>query len=66
MRMNLKLLRIKKCLTQEEVSAALGYKEAYYGHVERGSQRGSAVFWNRLQNFFGLTELEIKELKKND
>lgn len=66
MRTNLKVFRIKLVLSQQEMSAKLGYERAYYGHVERGFQNGSAAFWERMQSAFGLTEEQVQELKAND
>lgn len=65
-RTKLKIFRIKQKLTQHQMSAKLGYEHAYYGHVERGYQVGSAAFWERLQNAFGLTDGELQELKERD
>lgn len=64
--MKLKLFRIAKNLSQQEMAATLGYERAYYGHVERGLQKGSAEFWARLQAAFGLADIAIEELKKID
>ena len=66
MRTKLKVFRIMKKMNQHKMAAKLGYKRAYYGHIERGYQDGSAEFWNRLQKAFGLTDDEVQELKKND
>lgn len=66
MRTNLKIFRIKQKLTQHQMSAKLGYEHAYFGHVERGHQDGSADFWERLQKTFGLTDNELQELKERD
>lgn len=48
------------------MAAKLGYERAYYGHVERGLQKGSAEFWARLQTAFGLADVVVEELKKID
>lgn len=66
MRTNLKVFRIRQLLSQHEMSEKLGYKHAYYGHVERGLQNGSAAFWERMQSAFGLTDEQIQELKQVD
>ena len=66
MRTNLKVFRIKQTMSQQEMSAKLGYERAYFGHVERGLQNGSAAFWERMQSAFGLTDEQIQELKELD
>ena len=66
MRTKLKIFRIARKLNQQEIAAKLGYERAYYGHVERGAQKGSAAFWERLQTAFGLTADEVKELQAVD
>jgi transcriptional regulator with XRE-family HTH domain len=66
MRTQLKIFRIMQKLNQQQIAAKLGYERAYYGHVERGLQKGSDEFWARLQAAFGLTDVVIEELKKID
>lgn len=66
MRTKLKIFRITRKLNQHQMAAKLGYERAYYGHIERGYQDGSAAFWERLQNAFGLTDDELRELKEVD
>jgi transcriptional regulator with XRE-family HTH domain len=66
MRTKLKIFRIAHKLNQHQLAAKLGYERAYYGHIERGYQDGSAAFWERLQKAFGLTDDELQELKTID
>lgn len=66
MRTKLKVFRILRKLSQHKMAAMLGYERAYYGHIERGFQDGSAAFWERLQKAFGLTDKEVQELKERD
>ncbi len=66
MRTRLKVFRVQQHKSQQEIAAVLGYERAYYGHVERGLQKGSAEFWSRLQAAFGLTDGKVKELQKID
>jgi transcriptional regulator with XRE-family HTH domain len=66
MRTKLKIFRISRRLNQRQMAARLGYARAYYGHVERGFQDGSAAFWERLQSAFRLTDDEVQELKTID
>ncbi|MBO5841460.1 MAG: helix-turn-helix domain-containing protein [Clostridia bacterium] len=64
MRTKLKIFRITRKFNQHQMAASIGYERAYYGHVERGYQGGSAAFWKRLQQAFGLTDNEVQELKE--
>lgn len=66
MRTQLKVFRVLQNQSQSQMAAKLGYERAYYGHIERGLQKGSAEFWARLQAAFGLADVVIEELKKND
>jgi len=66
MRTKLKVFRIKQKLSQHKMAARVGYERAYYGHIERGYQEGSATFWARLQKAFGLTDNEVQELRELD
>ena len=66
MRTKLKIFRVQQRKSQEQMAAMLGYKHAYYGHVERGAQKGSAAFWARLQAAFQLTDDKVKELQEID
>ena len=66
MRTKMKIFRIKRKLNQQQIAAVLGYERAYYGHIERGFQEGSAEFWERLQNAYALTDDELQELKELD
>lgn len=66
MRTKLKLFRIKLKMNQQQLAEKVGYERAYYGHIERGFQEGSAAFWERLQKAFGLTDDELQELKEID
>lgn len=66
MRTKLKIFRITHKLNQHQMAAKLGYERAYYGHIERGYQEGSAAFWERLQKAFALTDDELQELKEID
>lgn len=66
MRTKLKIFRITRKLNQHQMASKLGYERAYYGHIERGCQGGSAAFWERLQKAFSLTDDELQELKQVD
>lgn len=64
-RKNLKLLRIKNDLTQEELAKALNISLSSYNLIENGERNGSIDFWNSLQEFFKLTGEEIWNLQNN-
>lgn len=66
MRIQLKVFRVLQNKSQSQMAAKLGYERAYYGHVERGLQKGSAEFWARLQAAFELSDNVLEELKRND
>ena len=66
MRTRLKIFRVKLKLNQQQMAAKLGYERAYYGHIERGYQAGSAEFWARLQAAYRLTDNNVKELQEID
>lgn len=66
MRLKLKLFRVARKLNQQALAKLLGYKRAYYGHVERGVRNGSPDFWARMQFTFMLTNKEVEELKEID
>lgn len=66
MRTKLKVFRVLHNMSQQQMAAKLGYERAYYGHIERGAQKGSAEFWARLQAAFGLADNTIEELKAID
>ena len=66
MRMKLKVFRVMRGLSQQEMAARVGYERAYYGHIERGYMDGSAAFWDKLQKAFRLTDDDVKGLQEID
>lgn len=64
MRLNLKILRIKKGMSQDEFAKKLGVSRGCYGAIERGFRNGNKRFWGNLQVNFDLTEDDLKELQK--
>ena len=64
--MKLKVFRVMRGLSQQEMAARVGYERAYYGHIERGFMDGSAAFWDKLQNAFRLTDDDVKGLQEID
>lgn len=66
MRTNLKLFRVAKKLSQDEIAKALNCSRATYSAIENGSRRGNMSFWNRLQERFAIPSSEMWELMKVD
>lgn len=57
---NLKILRVKYDLTQEEMAAKCGVTRTAYNLIERGKSKGSGRFWLSVQKQFpneNITEL---------
>lgn len=57
---NLKILRVKYDLTQEEMAAKCGITRVAYSLIERGKSKGSGRFWLEVQKQFpneNITEL---------
>ena len=66
MRINLKLLRVKHNLTQEQMAEETGITRCTYAAVENGALRGSETFWNTVQSRFGVPGSEMWELMRNE
>lgn len=66
LRKNLKLFRVEKELSQEQLAAEIGCDRAYYGHIERGIRDGSNLFWSSLQNRFNLSNEKLERLQHNE
>lgn len=64
MRTNLKLFRVKRGLTQEEISDLIGCARATYSMIETGKREGRRSFWNALQKAFNVADDEMWELMK--
>ena len=63
-RHNLKLLRVKHNLTQQQLADLLGVSVSTYNLIEAGKRRGSQEFWQKLQQQFKLEGGEVWELQK--
>ena len=55
-RHNLKVLRVKHNLTQQQLAVQLGVSVATYNLVENGTRRGSQDFWLKLQQLMNLED----------
>lgn len=65
MRTNLKVLRVKHQLTQQQLAEKLGVSYATYNLVEQGKRKGSTEFWQRIQALFNLSDAEMWQLYAN-
>lgn len=66
MRTALKLFRVKKGLTQDEMAVRLKYSRNQYQRIENGVQSVSLKFLVALCDAFGMSLDEAKELTKSD
>jgi DNA-binding XRE family transcriptional regulator len=64
MRIQLKLLRVARGMTQEQFAKALGYNRTYYNAVENGKHAGSLKFWKRVQEFCNVPDEEFANIMK--
>lgn len=65
-RMNLKLFRIRKKLTQEEFAKVLGYSRNHYARIESGTNEAPLKLLVALSEKYGMTLDEARELVKSD
>ena len=63
-RMNLKLFRVEKGLTQSEMAAAIGCARPTYSLIEEGTRGGRFEFWNSIQQTFDVPSEKMFELMK--
>ena len=54
MRMNLKLFRTAKNLSQTEMAKKMGVSYVTYSRIELGKRDGDLKFWNKLKETFAL------------
>lgn len=66
MRKNLKMLRVKHDLTQEEMAEKIGCDRGTYASIENGSRDGRLAFWQELQQAFEIPESDMWELIRNE
>ncbi len=65
-RTELKLFRIKKKLSQEQIAEKLGYSRGQYARFESGDADMTLRFLQALETAFGLSYEEAKALTKRD
>ena len=63
-RMNLKLFRVEKGLTQSEIAAAIGCARPTYSLIEEGARGGRFEFWDAIQKTFDIPSEKMFELMK--
>ena len=66
MRMNLKIFRVKKNMSHEEIAQRIGFSRAAYSAIEAGKREGRQAFWESLQKAFDIPDAEMWALKKNE
>lgn len=65
-RMNLKLFRVGKNLSQAEMADALGVPRQTYAMVERGQRRGSDEMWAKLKITFDVPDADMWALMQKE
>lgn len=66
MRTNLKVLRVKNSLTQDDMAKKIGCSRVSYSNIERGIRQGSTNVWNSIQQVFNIKDEDMWELMKNE
>lgn len=66
MRLNLKVFRVSKNMTQGEFADRVGVDRATYSNIELGKRSGKTEFWNNLQKEFDVPDSEMYGLMKID
>ena len=66
MRNELKVLRVKHQLTQQQLADKLGVSVVTYNLIEQGKRQGSKDFWAKLQQLFSLADGELWQLFINN
>jgi DNA-binding XRE family transcriptional regulator len=65
-RTNLKVFRVSKNMTQDEMSKDIGYCRTTFCEIESGKREGRASFWKAIKNAYDLDDDTLNVLKKND
>lgn len=66
MRTNLKIFRVGKHLTQEQIAKILGVTRNCYASIESGKRNTKQAFWDNLQLKFNVPDAEMWQLTVND
>lgn len=62
MRTDLKVLRVKNNLTQQEMADKLDVSLTTYSFIENGKQSGKVEFWKKVKEAFNLTADELVKM----
>lgn len=62
-RRELKILRVKHDLTQQQLADELGINVGTYNLIENGKSNGSRKIWLKLQELFNLGDAEVWKLQ---
>ncbi|NLC25587.1 MAG: helix-turn-helix domain-containing protein [Fastidiosipila sp.] len=65
-RTNLKVLRVRNSLSQQEMAERLNCTRATYAAIEVGQRDGSKRFWTSVQDKFMIPDCEMWGLMKVD
>ncbi|QHJ73637.2 Cro/CI family transcriptional regulator [Butyrivibrio virus Arian] len=60
----LKVFRVSRNMTQDDIAGATGVSRSTYALIEEGARGGRAKFWEALQNAFDLPDGEMYGLMK--
>lgn len=66
MRVNLKIQRIKRLMSQGEAADAIGIDRTTYSNLERGEIQGSFSTWKKVQKAFNISDDEMWEVMQNE
>lgn len=65
-RTELKIRRIAKKMTQQQVAEKMGVSVATYSFIESGKRSGSIENWAKIRELLGLTEEEAWRLMQGE
>lgn len=65
-RTNLKVFRIRRGLSQEQIAKKIGCIRATYSAIENGKRSGRATFWNSFQKAFDVSDSHMWELMQDE
>ena len=65
MRQNLKTVRRRAGLTQQQVADRLGITLRYYKDIESGVKLGAIDLWDMLEDLFGIHQRELRRDTKD-
>lgn len=65
-RIELKIRRVAKKMTQQQVAEKMGVSVATYSFIESGKRSGSIENWAKIRELFGLTDEEAWKLMQGE